>query len=264
MKVVLFCGGFGMRMREYSEVIPKPMVEVGYRPILWHLMKYYAHHGHNEFILALGHRGDYIKKYFLNYNEAISNDFTLSDGGRSIDLASSDIGDWRISFVDTGLRSNVGERLRRLERYVGDDPVFMANYSDGLTDLPLDRYVEFFEESGKIGAFLSVQPTQSFHVVDVEEDGKVSRIVNMARSGLWINGGFFIFRREIFDYMREGEDLVREPFSRLIGEDELISYRYEGFWTAMDTFKDKQRLDDLNKTGSPPWEVWNRKPLAGP
>lgn len=262
MKVVLFCGGFGMRMREYSEVIPKPMVEIGYRPILWHLMKYYAHHGHHEFVLALGYRGDYIKKYFLDYDEAISNDFTLADGGKSIDLASRDIDDWRISFVDTGLRSNVGERLRRLERYIGDDPMFMANYSDGLTDLPLDEYVEFFRQSGKIAAFLSVQPTQSFHVVDVEENGKVNGIVDMPQSGLWINGGFFLFRREIFDYMREGEELVHEPFQRLIREDQLISYRYEGFWTAMDTFKDKQRLDDLNMTGNPPWEVWHRKSLA--
>jgi glucose-1-phosphate cytidylyltransferase len=258
MKVVLFCGGTGMRMREYSDVIPKPMVPIGYRPLLWHLMKYYAHFGHREFILCLGYGADHIKQYFLNYDECVSNDFTLSGGGKSLELARSDIHDWRISFVDTGAKSNVGERLRRVRQYVKDEEVFLANYSDGLSDLPLDEYLEYFKNSGRIAAFISVRPTHSFHVVKVQDDGTVKDISDLPRSGLWINGGFFIFRKEIFDYMREGEELVHEPFRRLIGKGELISYRYDGFWTPMDTFKDKQLLDDLNMADSPPWEVWKR------
>ena len=136
-----------MRMREYSDVIPKPMAVIGYRPILWHLMKYYSHYGHHEVVLCLGYRGDYVKQYFLNYEEAISKDFTPSEGGKSLELNSSHIDEWRISFVDTGLKSNIGERLRRVRKWVGDDEYFLANYSDGLSDLPLDEYVEFFMRS---------------------------------------------------------------------------------------------------------------------
>ncbi len=257
MKVVFFCGGLGMRMREFSDVIPKPMVHIGYRPILWHLMKYYSHYGHNDFILCLGHGGDQIKKYFLNYDECISNDFTFSGGGSSLDLVQSDIQDWRISFVDTGLKSNVGERLRRVRSYVEDEEIFLANYSDGLTDLPFDEYMDYFKKSGRLASFVSVRPTHSFHVVDVDEGGKVREIADLSQSGLWINGGFFIFRREIFDFLGKGEELVHEPFKRLIEKGELISFRYDGFWTPMDTFKDKQLLDDLNMTDNPPWEVWN-------
>ena len=256
MKVVMFCGGLGMRLREYSEAIPKPMVEIGYRPILWHLMKYYAHYGHREFVLCLGHRGDYIKHYFLNYNEATSNDFTMAEGGKILQLANTDIDQWRITFVDTGMKSNVGERLWRVRGYVGDDDVFMANYSDGLSDLPLDRYLDFFKKSGKVAAFVSMQPTHSFHVADVQEDGRVNGITDLSRSGLWVNGGFFVFRKQIFEYMREGEELVHEPFQRLIADGELVSYRHTGFWSPMDTFKDKQQFDEMYLTGRHPWAVW--------
>ena len=139
MKVVLFCGGQGMRMREFSETIPKPMVPIGYRPIMWHLMRYYAHFGHKDFILCLGYRGDSIKEYFLNYKEWLSNDFVLSGGGADVQLLSSDIDDWRITFVDTGTHSNIGERLRAVRPHLEGEEIFLANYSDGLTDAPLDR-----------------------------------------------------------------------------------------------------------------------------
>src|SRR5713101_8182639 len=144
MKVVLFCGGLGMRLRDYSETIPKPMVTIGYRPILWHVMKYYAHFGYKDFVLCLGHRGDVIKDYFLNYSETLSNDFVLSEGGKKLDLMASDIHDWKITFVDTGLKSNIGQRLKAVERIVGDEPEFLANYSDGLSDLPLPLQLERF------------------------------------------------------------------------------------------------------------------------
>ncbi len=256
MKVVLFCGGLGTRLKEYSETIPKPMVNIGYRPILWHLMKYYAHHGHKDFILCLGYRGDVVKNYFLNYDECLSNDFVLSNGGRDVRLYSSDIDDWTISFVDTGLNANIGQRLMAVQRDLEGEEVFMANYSDGLTDLPLPDYLDHFYHSNKIASFLCVRPPQSFHVVSVKEDSSVANIEPMNKSDLWINGGFFVFRQAIFDYIRNGEELVVEPFRRLIAENQLAAYRYRGFWAAMDTFKEKMILDDMYARGDTPWAKW--------
>ena len=256
MKVVLFCGGMGMRLREYSDVIPKPMIDIGYRPLLWHVMKYYAHYGHTEFVLCLGHRGDVIKQYFLNYDECLSNDFVLSRGGRDLQLRGRDIEDWQITFVDTGLTANVGQRLKAVEPYLEDDEVFMANYADGLTDLPLPAYLQWFHEQDRTASFLCVRPNQTFHVVAVGDDGAVSGIRHVADAGVWINGGFFVFKREIFRYIEDGEELVETPFRRLIAAGQLAAHRYEGFWACMDTFKDKQRFDAMNTSGDVPWQVW--------
>jgi glucose-1-phosphate cytidylyltransferase len=258
MKVVLFCGGHGMRMRDYSDVIPKPMVHIGYRPILWHLMKYYAHYGHREFILCLGYRGDTIKNYFLNYDECISNDFILSGGGKKVELISKDIEDWKITFVDTGLHSNVGTRLMKVRQYVQNDEMFMANYADGLTDLPLPVLENYFTRQRKAACFLGVKPMTSFHVVSMEQDGTVNNVQSTALSAGRINGGFFILRPEIFNYMNEGEELVEQPFQRLIRQRELMAYSYDGFWACMDTFKEKQHLEDLHSKGAAPWELWNK------
>jgi glucose-1-phosphate cytidylyltransferase len=257
MKVVLFCGGQGMRLRDMPQPVPKPMTVIGYRPLLWHLMKYYSHYGHHDFVLCLGHGGDVIKEAFLNYNECVSNDFILSSGGKKIELLRQDIGKWRITFVDTGQNSNVGQRLLRVRKFVGDDEVFLANYADGLTDLPLPRLIDYFKTSKKIACFVGVTPTASFHCVSLEPDGVVREIAHIARSGSLINGGFFVFRRELFDYIKDGEDLVEEPFHRLIAEKQLIAYPYGGFWACMDTFKEKQHLDDLHASGHAPWQVWN-------
>ncbi|MGB2717013.1 MAG: glucose-1-phosphate cytidylyltransferase [Vicinamibacterales bacterium] len=263
MKVVLFCGGQGMRMRDYSDAIPKPMVQIGYRPILWHLMKYYAHYGHKEFILCLGYRGDVIKNYFLNYDECVSNDFVLSAGGKHVDLISRDIDDWKITFVDTGLASNVGERLMKVRRYVERDEMFMANYADGLTDLPLPVLLDFFNTHRKTACFVGVKPTASYHVISTGRDGLVTEVKSTALSTGRINGGFFVFRRRIFDYIRQGEELVEQPFARLIENRELAAYSHDGFWACMDTFKEKQSLDELHALGSAPWEVWKRQPIDG-
>lgn len=257
MKVVLFCGGMGMRLRDYSESIPKPMVCVGHRPILWNVMKYYAHYGHTEFILCLGYRGDTIKNYFLNYTECLSNDFTLTNGGKDIYLYNNDISDWKITFADTGMTSNIGQRLKAVQKYIGDDEVFLANYSDGLTDFHLPDMIDYFKAGNKTACFLSVRPNQSFHIVNVGDDGLVRDISGLDRSDIWMNGGFFVLKREIFDYMHEGDELVHEPFRRLIDRKELVTYRYDGFWVSMDTFKDKQHLDDLYSKGVTPWEVWS-------
>lgn len=256
MKVVLFCGGQGTRMREYSEAVPKPMVPIGYRPILWHVMKYYAHYGVKDFILCLGYRGDVIKSYFRNYDEGVSNDFVLSQGGRQVEMLKNDIEDWRITFCDTGQHSNIGQRLRAVKKHLQDDDVFLANYADGLTDLPLPVILDFFRKSGKTACFVGVRPAASFHLVSIGEGGGVRSIEHIQNTETRINGGFFVLKKEIFDYMQEGEELVVEPFRRLIEAGQLAAYSYDGFWACMDTFKEKQQLDDLFAQGKAPWEVW--------
>jgi len=256
MKVVIFCGGLGMRLREYAENTPKPMVPIGYRPILWHVMKYYAHFGHRDFILCLGYRADAVKDYFLKYDECFSNDFTLSQGGKRLKLFHSDIHDWNITFADTGVNANIGMRLKAVEKYLQGEEMFLANYSDGLTNMYLPRLIETFQQQNSVGGFISVRPTLSYHLVSTDSDGLVREIREMSQSNLRINGGYFIFRKEVFQYIREGEDLVHEPFQRLIEKKQLVGHPYDGFFASMDTFKDKQMLDDLYNTGKAPWEVW--------
>jgi glucose-1-phosphate cytidylyltransferase len=268
MKVVLFCGGQGMRMRplapgmDSAEAtdLPKPMVRVGAgQPLIWHVMRYYAHFGYQDFILCLGYRAECIKEYFLSYNEYLTNDFVLRHGGATLDLLGSDIKDWKITFVDTGLRACVGERLKAVQSHLAGEKVFLANYSDGLTDMPLTPYVEQFLASNKVGAFMCVRPPQSTHVVNMAENGDVLGVEAIRTSETWINGGYFVFRQEIFDYLHEGEELVMEPFDRLIAENKLMGYKYDGFWNCIDTFKEKQQLDEMSATGDMPWAVWKQE-----
>jgi glucose-1-phosphate cytidylyltransferase len=256
VKVVLFCGGLGLRIRDYSETIPKPLVPLGPRPMLWHVMKYYSHFGHKDFVLCLGYQGEAIKRFFLNYDECLSNDFVYSDGGKKLMLENSDIHDWKITFADTGIDSNIGQRLKAVQKYVGDEEVFLANYTDGLTDLHLPSLLAHFEKHRAIASFLSARPNLSFHIVSAQKDGLVEKIEEMTRADLRINSGYFAFRKEIFDYLGEGQELVRQPFQRLICEKRLAAYEYDGFFQAMDTFKDRQMLDGLVASGRAPWEVW--------
>jgi len=256
MKVVLFCGGLGTRLREHSDTIPKPLVNVGVRPIVWHLMRYYAHFGHKDFVLALGYRGDMIREYFLNYSECLSTDFVWSEGGKRIELLGPDCSDWRITFVDTGMHSNLGQRLLRVRRHVQDEEMFLANYSDGLSDLPLAPYIEEARQRGAIASFVSVRPAQSFHAVRAGDDGLVTAMEPVSQSDAWVNGGFFCLRREIFDHIEEGEELVEQPFARLMAARRLWTKKHFGFWAAMDTFKDKITLDRMEAKGNCPWMVW--------
>lgn len=256
MKVVLFCGGFGMRLREFSESIPKPMVNIGYRPILWHVMKYYAHYGHKDFILCLGWKADVIKQYFLRYDECMSNDFVLTSGGEDVQLLNRDIHDWNITFVDTGTAANIGQRLKAVQPFLEDEEMFLANYTDGLCDLHLPDMISAFKESGSVASFLAVKPTQSFHATQVDDDGTVRQLARIEDSDVLMNGGFFVFRNEFFNYLHEGDEIVDEPFQRLIAERRLFSLRYDGFWSCMDTFKEKQCMDDMYSAGFTPWEVW--------
>jgi glucose-1-phosphate cytidylyltransferase len=263
MKVVLFCGGLGTRIRESGDSVPKPMITIGYRPILWHVMKYYAHFGHKDFVLCLGYRGDVIKNYFLNYSEAVSNDFVLADGGRSIELLGEDIADWRITFADTGLHATIAQRLQAVRRHVEGEEVFLANYGDVLTDAPIDEFVERFRASDRTAAFLAVRPSSTFHVVQTGAGDAVTALTSARDAGIWINGGHFMFRQDIFDYIEDAEELVEQPFARLIERNLLAAYRYEGFWAPMDTLKEAQMLQALYESGTSPWARWLREPDAG-
>ncbi|PXX58376.1 glucose-1-phosphate cytidylyltransferase [Nocardia tenerifensis] len=255
MKVVLFCGGYGMRMRDGSDdMIPKPMQLVGPRPLLWHVMRYYAHYGHKEFILCLGYGGLHIKNFFLTYEESVSNDFVIRDG--RVEMLSSDISDWQITFVDTGLESPIGERLRRVREHVAGDEPFLANYADVLTDAPLDEMIARFTESGAAASMMVVPPQSSFHCVDMKPTGEVKEIMPVSRMPLWENGGYFVLSQEIFDLLPPGGDLVADACGALAGQGRLLGYQHLGFWKPADTFKERAELDAGYQSGARPWMVW--------
>jgi len=272
MKVVIFCGGLGMRLREFTENIPKPMVPIGYLPILWHVMKYYAHFGHKDFILCLGYRAEDIVQCFSRSGECpeshrglpkVNGNMEQGLGGlhrarSNLELFESDIREWNITFADTGLHSNIGQRLKAAEKYLSGEDVFLANYADSLSDLPLPALLQFAKDHGKIATFVAAKPNLAYHVVDYRTDGIVSEIRPIRDTGLQINTGFFVFRRAIFDYIRDGEELVNEPFARLIRESQLMAYRHDGFYACLDTFKDKQQLDDMFARGDTPWLLWEK------
>ncbi|MGH9112851.1 MAG: sugar phosphate nucleotidyltransferase [Acidimicrobiales bacterium] len=263
MKVVIFCGGLGLRMRSSDDSAPKPMMPIGHRPVLWHVMRYYAHFGHTEFILCLGYGARAVKDYFLDYQETHSNDFVLTKGGEQIELLSSDISDWRITFVDTGIDTAIGERLRRVRRFLDDDEVFLANYGDVLSDAPMDQIVDRFLASDAVGSLLSVPPQDSFHVVEVDGGSRIMGFTPVADMRMRINGGYFVFRQQIFDYLDEGDDLVMDACGRAAAEGRMLAVPYDGFWAPMDTLKERSILDELYRTGQSPWAVW-RESQAGP
>jgi glucose-1-phosphate cytidylyltransferase len=258
VKVVLFCGGLGMRMRESAtSVVPKPMGMVGERPLLWHVMRYYAHFGHTDFILCLGYGAAAIKEYFLNYDETRSNDFVLENGARDVKLFSTDISDWRITFVNTGLNSAIGERLRRVRHHVAGEAIFMANYADVLTNAPLPDMISRFEASSAVAGLLAVPPQSSHHVVDIDGGGLITQVTPMRDLRQWENGGYFILRPEIFDYLHEGEDLVEDALMRLVPQRRLLAYPYKGYWSPADTVKERAHLEDMYHKGTCPWMVWD-------
>jgi glucose-1-phosphate cytidylyltransferase len=261
MKVVLFCGGLGMRMRADNQSLPKPMMPIGSRPVLWHVMRYYAHFGHTEFILCLGHGAQAVKDYFLTYHEATSNDFVLTKGGQHVEMLGTDISDWTITFIDTGIDTAIGERLRRVRPYLEDDSVFLANYGDVLTDAPMNDLIDDFLETDAVGQFLAVKPQDSFHVVDLTEDGRVTGLTPVADMAMCINGGYFVLRQEIFDYLDEGDDLVMDGCLRAAREGKMLAARYDGFWAPMDTLKERSALETAYKQGISPWALWRDRPV---
>lgn len=260
MKVVLFCGGYGMRMRDGVEDVPKPMAMVGDRPLIWHVMRYYAHFGHTQFILCMGYGARHITRYFLDYEETRSNDFVLKAGQAS--PLTTDIADWEITFCNTGLNTPIGERLRRVAQHLGGDEMFLANYADVLTDAPMDDIVNTFTASDAIASLLAVPPQSSFHVVHTGESRVVTKIESVAGLPLRENGGYFAFRRELLDRLVPGTDLVGDTLTSLAEEGKVISYPHDGFWLPADTVKERVELDRIAMIHPAPWEVWLQEPEA--
>lgn len=262
MKVVLFCAGLGTRIREYSEKVPKPMIPVGDRPVLLHIMDYYSEYGHRDFVLCLGYKAEVIKDFFLNHTPNAPSSLVFEGFGGEVEVLGVPKQDCRVTLVDTGLWRNVGQRLWAVREHVQDEEMFLANYSDGLTDVDLDDVIERFRRSKKLACFLAVRPPLTYHVADIAEDGRVRAMVAANCSEIWINGGYFVFRPEIFEYMREGEELVVEPFRRLIEADQLLAYKHDGFWQSMDTLRDRKLLEDMIAQGRMPWRV--QRPAGEP
>jgi len=257
VKVVILCGGQGTRLREETEFRPKPLVPIGERPILWHIMKYFAHFGLREFVLCLGYRGHMIKEYFLNY-EAMNNDFTICLGRRhSIRYHNAhDEQDLHVTLVDTGLASMTGGRVLRIRRYVGEE-TFLVTYGDGVADVDLNALLAFHREHQRIATISTVRPGSRFGVVEINDRQEIERFTEKPQMDTWVNAGFMLFNPQIFDYL-DGDDCVleREPLERLALERQLMAYRHPGFFFAMDTYREYQMLNALWETGNAPWKVW--------
>ena len=245
-------------MRESADsVAPKPMAMVGDRPLLWHVMRYYAHFGHKDFIICLGYGASAVKDFFLNYDETRSNDFVIENGARDIKLFKTDISEWRITLIDTGLNSPIGERLRRVRRFVEDEPMFLANYADVLTNAQLPDMIERFGASSAIASLLAVPPKSSHHVVDIDDSGLITQVTPMQDLRQWENGGYFVLRPEIFDYLYEGEDLVEDAIMRLVPLGRVLAYPYKGYWSPADTVKERAQLEEMYHRGTCPWMIWD-------
>ena len=256
MNVVVLCGGKGTRLREKTEEIPKPLVEIGGRPILWHVLKHYAHFGIQDFTLCLGYKGLKIKEYFLESDSWRSNNFALSrgDNGSEIKLLADTLERWNIAFIDTGLGTKTGGRIKKVEPYVEGD-LFMATYADGVADIDIGDLLEFHRRHGRIATVTAVRPASQFGIMKLDEDGRVAEFMEKPRLNDWVNGGFFVFDRRFFSYLEEDSVLEREPFERLAMEGEIMAYRHEGYWACMDTYKDRTTLDGLWRNRPAPWEM---------
>jgi glucose-1-phosphate cytidylyltransferase len=255
MKVVLFCGGLGMRMRDGVTNVPKPMAMIGDRPLMWHVMRYYAHFGHTDFVLCLGYGASAVKDFFLTYDETRSNDFVL-DGGQ-VELFKTDISDWRITFVDTGLHSSIGERLRRVRSLVEGEEMFLANYADVFTDASLPEMISRFAATDAVASLLAVPLQSSHHEVGIGDDGVINRVTPVRDLSQWENGGYFILRPEIFDYIGEGEDLVEDGIGRLVPLRKVIAHPHKGYWSPADTVKERAKMEEMYYQGNCPWMIWD-------
>ncbi len=257
MKVVILCGGQGTRMREETEYRPKPLVDVGGRPILWHIMKTYAHHGFRDFVLCLGYRGNMIKEYFLNY-EAMNNDFTIALG-RMHQVAyhgAHQEQDFRVTLADTGQETMTGGRVHRAQRYIEDD-TFMVTYGDGVADVDIGKVLAYHKSHGRIATVTTVRPVSRFGMLAVSDEGKVESFAEKPLIDGWISAGYFVFNRAFFDYLGGDECIMeREPMERLAKDSQIMAYRHEGCFFAMDTYREYKQLNDLWAAGQAPWKVW--------
>lgn len=258
MKTVILCGGRGTRLGEHGVNVPKALIEIGGRPLLWHLLKIYSQHNLNDFVLCLGYLGDAIKRYFLEHQWLYS-DFTLessSSGDYQLNKHRNLTEDWRITFADTGLDTNTGGRVKKIQNYIGDDETFCVTYGDGLADIDLHALMEFHKSHGRIGTLTAVHPRSNFGLIKLDADNSVIEFEEKPLMKEWINGGYFIFNRAIFDYLDDDSVLEREPFEKLASQRELIAYQHHGFWKCMDTYKDNVEFNQLWDSGQAKWKIW--------
>jgi glucose-1-phosphate cytidylyltransferase len=257
MKVIIFAGGLGTRLAEETSLRPKPMVEIGGRPILWHILKIYSHYGVNDFIICLGYRGFTIKEYFANYSLHMS-DVTFDLRNRSMQIHRDDSEDWRISLIDTGQETMTGGRLRQALPYIGDDPAFCLTYGDGVSDVDIGASIEFHKSHGKLATVTAVRPSSRFGQLKLDGDEVAAFAEKPVDEGGWINGGFFVLNREVGTYLSQDDGCVweQEPLERLAQDRQLKSYFHDGFWQPMDTLRDRQYLEGLWKDQHAPWKVW--------
>ncbi len=257
MKVVLLAGGYGTRLSEETEIKPKPMVEIGGKPILWHIMKLYSHYGFNDFIICLGYKGYVIKEYFANYFLHMA-DVTFDMENNTMQVHDKHAEPWKVTLVDTGLETMTGGRLKRISPYIGDEP-FMATYGDGVSDINVADLVEFHKKNRKIGTLTAVQPSGRFGSIDITPSGNVNSFVEKPKGdNSWINAGFFVFQPEIFNYINSDSDsLERTPLEMLTADSSLAAFKHSGFWKPMDTLREKHELENFWQTGTAPWKVWN-------
>lgn len=260
MKTIILCGGRGTRLQQETEYRPKPLVDVGGRPILWHIMKLYAHYGFQDFILCLGYRGEMIKEYFLNY-KAMSGDFTISLGKEDrISYHGHERQDFSVTLADTGAESMTGARIKRVEQYVDSD-TFMVTYGDGIADLDIGKLVEFHKTHGKLATVTAIRPISQFGVLESGSDGTVAEFAEKPKASNWASSGFFVFNRRVFDYLRVEPDCVleREPLEQLAHDRQLMAFHHDGFFFSMDTYRDYLHLNSLWKSGKAPWVVWRKE-----
>jgi glucose-1-phosphate cytidylyltransferase len=258
MKVVILAGGLGTRLSEETDIRPKPMVEIGGRPIIWHIMKIYASHGFTDFVICLGYKGYFIKEYFANYF-LHQTDITINLGTNQIEYHKSDSENWKITLIDTGKDSMTGGRIKRIQPYIGNEP-FMLTYGDGVADINIAELAQFHQSHGKLLTVSSIQPSGRFGALELDDaTGKVNSFYEKPKGdGVWINGGFFVCQPEVFDYIRNGDATIweQEPLQNIAKDGQLMGYRHEGFWSPMDTLKDKQDLNEMWNKGTAKWKIW--------
>ncbi|MBN1604427.1 MAG: glucose-1-phosphate cytidylyltransferase [Chitinispirillaceae bacterium] len=259
MKVVILAGGFGTRISEESYLKPKPMIEIGEKPILWHIMKIYSHYGFNEFIVCLGYKGIYIKEYFHHYflhESDITFDFRMNQNIVENHTAEP----WKVSLIDTGLHTMTGGRIKRIAQYVGNEP-FMVTYGDGVSNVNITGLVDFHKKHGKIATITAVQPGGRFGVLDITENSSINGFQEKPVSeGGWINGGFMVFQPEIFNYIPDGDNVVfeKEPLEKLASDKQMMAFKHDGFWQPMDALRDKNKLEELWQSKKAPWKIWEK------
>lgn len=258
MKVVILAGGLGTRLSEETDLKPKPMVEIGGRPILWHIMKIYSHYGFNDFVVLTGYKSHIIKEYFINYYSRYS-DITVDMSSNSVEIHKTRTEPWKVTMLYTGKNTMTGGRIKKAQDYIGNE-TFMLTYGDGVANVNIPETIDFHKKSGKLATLTAIQPSGKFGAINIENNGEISSFMEKPKGdGAWINGGFFVLEPKIFDYIQDGDSTIweKEPLENLAKDNQLNAYKHSGFWRPMDTLKDKIDLTEMWQSKAAPWKIWS-------